>query len=575
MAIGQDSNSGRFKKGSGRGPAGNEAVRSLAEGEMLRDLAQGEMLRDLAEGETLRGLDWIALVVRPLIVSAMMACVAAGVVVLVQAIIPAWRGAYVVVMVALMGLITVVSEQRLRHVLDSSERTAVRVAEIVLVLVLLRIAMYVGRGWAALSRDVRIWLGNPGALILDVEFAVLVASLLGFRMIAANIATILLELEVPQDTRGVHSGPFEAMGPGYLKSPLEYLYERFTWGALALMAAVGVLQLDLSGPLVRLRPAQMGPLTWLPLAYVGLGLLLFGQARYALLVADWQRQGIPIASEVRARWARWGMLFVAGVSLAALLLPAFGTEAGFYLVVWLSFVLTVVGQVLMFLLQLLFYPITWLLSTLLSQDAQPIPPQPVAPQLPPPPPPSQLHLPSWFTYLQLSVFWAVALAVLLLVVRRYLRYQQATGQWGNVLGRVRQWLANLWYGLLRQWKAVHTRVVARTRTQKGEPGPDGAQVTPRWRSLWRAATTRERVRQLYLRLLQHAAKAGHPRSPAQTPYEYAVRLGPHVCDEQEALEGLTQAFVEARYSKRDFRQQEMGSLRGLLSRLRGALRRLT
>jgi hypothetical protein len=81
------------------------------------------------------------------------------------------------------------------------------------------------------------------------------------------------------------------------------------------------------------------------------------------------------------------------------------------------------------------------------------------------------------------------------------------------------------------------------------------------------------VRQLYLRLLQHAANAGHPRSLVQTPYEYAVRLRPHVSDEQEALVGLTRAFVEARYSKRDFQHQEMGSLRGLLSRLRSALRR--
>ena len=115
---------------------------------------------------------------------------------------------------------------------------------------------------------------------------------------------------------------------------------------------------------------------------------------------------------------------------------------------------------------------------------------------------------------------------------------------------------------------------AQSPAQTDERGPEGAQGATRLRRLWRATTTRERVRQLYLQMLRHAANAGRPRSPDQTPYEYAARLRPHVTDEQEALEGLTQAFVEARYSKRDFQQQELSPLRRLLARLRLALRRL-
>ncbi len=527
--------------------------------------------RIVAQGETLR-LDWIATVVRPLIVSAMMACVAAAVVVWIEAIIPTWRGTYVVAMVALIAFITVVSEQRLRSFLDASERTAVRVAEIVLILVLLRLMMYTGRGWSALSRDVRVWLGSPGTLIFDPEYVLLVGPLLGLRVIAANVATVLLQLEVPEDSGAVDRGHWETMDPGFLKSPLAYLYDRFVWGAFVLLAAVGLLQLDLTAQVIHLRPAQPGPLTWLPLAYVGLGLVLFGQARYALLVAHWKREGIPMASEVRQRWASWGVIFVFGVSLAALFLPAYGTGTGFYLVLWLSFLLASVGQVLVFLVQLLVYPIAWLLSRLTSQQAEPAPPQPVAtPQPPPPPPSSELHVPTWFAYLQLTVFWAAAATVLLLLLGHYLRYQRATGRWGDVLRNIRQWLVNLWRGLLWQWRGIRTWMGPRSSTQMEKPGPEGEKTPPRWRRLWQATTSRERVRQLYSLMLRHAATVGYPRLPTQTPYEYAARLRPHVIGEQQALEGLTQAFVEARYSERDFKDEEMTMLRRLLARLRKTL----
>jgi hypothetical protein len=81
------------------------------------------------------------------------------------------------------------------------------------------------------------------------------------------------------------------------------------------------------------------------------------------------------------------------------------------------------------------------------------------------------------------------------------------------------------------------------------------------------------VRRLYLVMLERARQVGHPRSPSQSPYEYAVRLAPNVTGEEEALTGLTQAFVEARYGQRDFGSEEIHFLRRLLSRLRRRLRK--
>ncbi|MGE5140273.1 MAG: DUF4129 domain-containing protein, partial [Rudaea sp.] len=93
-----------------------------------------------------------------------------------------------------------------------------------------------------------------------------------------------------------------------------------------------------------------------------------------------------------------------------------------------------------------------------------------------------------------------------------------------------------------------------------------------WWQRWRARTARERVQRLYFSLLERAARSGFPRSPNQTPYEYAARLEPQIPVEGESLEALTGAFVQARYSRRDFTAAEVGVLHRLWRRLQAALR---
>ena len=103
--------------------------------------------------------------------------------------------------------------------------------------------------------------------------------------------------------------------------------------------------------------------------------------------------------------------------------------------------------------------------------------------------------------------------------------------------------------------------------------PERGAATPGWWQRWRARTQRERVRRLYLVMLERAREVGPPRGSSQTPYEFAGRLAPHVTGEEEALTGLTEAFVEARYSQRDFQTHEVSLLHRLLNRLRRRLGR--
>ena len=77
------------------------------------------------------------------------------------------------------------------------------------------------------------------------------------------------------------------------------------------------------------------------------------------------------------------------------------------------------------------------------------------------------------------------------------------------------------------------RGVKRLRIRRG---PDLHNLTPR-----------RAVIALYVAALDLAAKRGHSRAPGQTPAEFAAGLVSHVPPVRDAIEPLTQVFVEVRY----------------------------
>jgi hypothetical protein len=155
-----------------------------------------------------------------------------------------------------------------------------------------------------------------------------------------------------------------------------------------------------------------------------------------------------------------------------------------------------------------------------------------------------------------------------LLVRIYWRERRAMGGWGIWSGLVKLWQA-LWAWLIG-WKK---RVAIRWGRSPAEQAPELSEVGSTWWQRWQAQTARERVRRLYLALLQRAAQVGHPRRPDQTPFEYATTLKPHVTGEENALDALTSAFVEARYSRREFRREEVSLLQRIWRRLQALLRK--
>jgi hypothetical protein len=84
---------------------------------------------------------------------------------------------------------------------------------------------------------------------------------------------------------------------------------------------------------------------------------------------------------------------------------------------------------------------------------------------------------------------------------------------------------------------------------------------------------REQIRYFYLSAGRRAAQAGQPRRPGQTPYEYRSSLDHRFPELEPDLEGLTEAFVGARYSPRPVDTEDAEAVKPLWQRIKAALRR--
>jgi hypothetical protein len=507
---------------------------------------------------------WLRDTFRPLVMAAMVGCVAWSAVELIRSFWPPWNGTFLVVGCVLVALEAHYSYRllRTRRALRFSA-TQFRVAEFAVILSALKIGSYVGDGWARVVADVRAWPQDP-SLIFDPE-----------AMVAFGLA-ILSWAAVTQSSHDLERlGEPPERHPAYTP-PLESLTHRFFWGGAILLVCAGFTRVALSEALDLERPPVPG-LVLNALIYFLLGLVMLGQAQFTRLHRQWQVQETTVAKDLGRRWARYSLAFVGLAALMAFLSPigyasdllsmaSTGLALGVY-------VLTVFIALLYMICGL---PLAWLLS-LFSGEQEPLPERMQA--LPQPPPqvtqPGDAAAPDWFAILRAVVFWVIVLGVLFYLARRYLRDRPGLGQ---ALTRVKPVgrLYRLWEILwrwLKIWTArlgqsVGERLPRRSRRAASAPG----MRRPRFFRLG-ALPPREQVARYYLNVLRRAREQGLGRERHQTPYEYQATLESSLSQVQQEVEALTQAFVEARYSRQEVEAGTVRGVRAYWARIKAALRK--
>jgi hypothetical protein len=81
------------------------------------------------------------------------------------------------------------------------------------------------------------------------------------------------------------------------------------------------------------------------------------------------------------------------------------------------------------------------------------------------------------------------------------------------------------------------------------------------------------IRYFYLSSERRAAAVGRPRAEGETPYEYQASLDQSFPELEPDLEGLTEAFIAARYSRAAVHKQQADAVKPLWQRIRAALRK--
>jgi hypothetical protein len=293
------------------------------------------------------------------------------------------------------------------------------------------------------------------------------------------------------------------------------------------------------------------------------------------LHTHWNRQRIPVYSKNLTRqWGVYSLLFLLILRLIVGLLPA-GDSIGFFSLVLMAF--GFLFQLLLFLTQVVIGLILLLFSIpfLMFGKTPPAVPESTPPPLPTLPTQPVLP-PASNEILELirSVFlWGVLIVVVLFALIQFFRLH------GGILpalrrSRITNWLLLAWqwlYKSVEKTRADLSRLAA-AGWQSMTSRLEGKRILPPV-SLFRprALDPRRQIYFYYLAMVRRGGEQGIPRQPSQTPSEYAASLDKALPSASEDIDSLTDAFVEARYSRHEIGAGKAELVKDLWRRIRHAL----
>ena len=500
---------------------------------------------------------WVDSLFRPILIALVAASLVAGPVGLLRVMGATWQLGYVMPFALLAALEGVYSTLRLGRPNWRDRRGLVfRLGEIIIILVLFRIAVWAfSAGWPSLD-DLKLWLRQPVAF-LDTQFLFFGIWVVIPWGLAIGITGDFLDLALQPDEIAAHDSHAWGESRSEVRAGrttsrgdiLGRFAARWMVGGFLLVLFASLSQVDLglsdSGK-IQIGLSGLGlpaELVIALLCYFLAGLLLISQGRLAVLRGRWFNQNVDVQPIVLQRWQTNSLLAVLLVGLIAALLPL-GTTS------WLSMAIEAVLALFMRLMYLLFFLLVALLTFLLSplrflfQSRSESPAEQMQPLAIPTQTEAVSRLPDW---LGGAVLWIVIALVIAYFGLTYLNAH------GLLKGRPARWLMRLRYWWRTRWAraSVAIQAAAHTLGQRiqlprgrgpASPGAPAVRLS--------ALTPRDRVRYFYLRMVGRAAERGLTRRPNETPTEFAQHLETQWPDAEEDVEALTEAFLAARYDRR-------------------------
>lgn len=304
------------------------------------------------------------------------------------------------------------------------------------------------------------------------------------------------------------------------------------------------------------------------LVYFLLGLWMLSYGRLIMMQARWAADGIRAGKEMARRWLRSSLALVLGAALVAAFLPIGSTFA-------ISLVLNAIVQLALVFMQFLFLlfaliPVFLLsLLGLAAPGGEEAAPPPIAPT---PQPATGSPLDETTALVLGGIFWFVVAAVAAVALFFFLRERNYPLQSSSVRSWWRKliaWLRTLWRGASGRAAALRRAVRVRLPARRKE-GEEGGLP---WRFIRVGSLPpRERVRYFYLSIVRRAGEKGVERMKSETPDEYAHDLKHEWPGAEGEIEALTGAFLEARYSRRDFDEEDVNPVKRAWKEVRATVR---
>ena len=520
--------------------------------------------RELPEGYAANRVQ--SRVVSNLLVAGMMVCVAVGFVQLAQRIVPAWRGMYLIWIVALVSLEAIFTRPQTKK-LEGRDRWIFHISEWVAFAVAIKLLQYLLNDPAQLLADLPRWQRNFETFFTG-EYILALLLCAGTWLMTKLYSRELDDLyEREDDAQWDELGKVQNM----LSTIRDRITSRiFILGALVVALAV-FTRVDASGLFRRFNPPDLS--TSAPvinaLVYFVLGLVLMSQNQFTMLRTRWLWQKLTISSEIARNWIKYGLIAFLVLAVVVFFLPT-NYSIGFFDT--LRYSLDFIIRALTFLMALVMLPITFCLS-LFRWQTEEVPPeteQPAFPTLPPAPVDAPV---AWWEVVKSLLFWAVFLGIIIFALRYYL--MQNAALWSAIKSfPLFRWVGGMFTGLWN-WLRGANRAVANMvrgglkRARKQTVAP--AQAIRRLFNLSKM-TPRERIIHFYLNLIELGSERGLGRKPAQTPYQYEQRVASELPEIDPDLHSLTDTFLEARYSQHPVDEQEAAQANSLWEKIKTTLR---
>jgi len=508
---------------------------------------------------------WVENFFRPALLVGMITCLSVAIVNLIQTFNPSWHRTYILAGMILVTIEAVYSYRILKiqgRIRDIN--WSFRLGEWGSLMLVLKALTYVNEPWRATVTDIQNWATEPMG-IFTMEYSIVIT--LSFLIWYATTNTMkifdaLFDLFANQSDAG---------------DPFSNLTNRFYYGGGLLIFISGVthwISREGLGVLTDFSRPRVKGVFFNALIYFVLGLILLSQTQLNIHYAKWQLQKIDVSATLIKRWALYGTTVLVIVGGAVFFLPTSYTM-GFLssAKLMLQYGINAVLYLAQIAWTIIYFPFKWLMMSPPPLDSI-IYQKEAAKDRPIFSPEYDISAPA-SDVVQSFIFWIVFLAVVVFILRTYLKDHPEILKWLRNL-RLHYswftWLARIWQWLKGSAQAVIELMPKPVILHTGEPDT-ATERNRRWFRLGKMSA-RKRIIYYYLSTLRRAQKAGINRHTSQTPTEFAPRLAKILPDKNAEINQLTETFVHARYSRDTFIHTQAHSIKRLWKNIRIALKRV-